>query len=153
MSLNIYFDKEKIPKNLRVISDVEKEFESTKLSDSEGVRILLKKIEKGTYCNAYSFIDRFGNKLLKSNISTGCKAAILVYQDNTIVVDLKECGYNAKSAIISYCKTGNILMPEFMGEFMFFDTEDIDVWIKEYNFKNLSELNQYLRYQFPGSVK
>ena len=55
------------------------------------------------------FLDRFGVTLYTQQLSTGCKAALMVNNSDK-VIDLRECGVNAISAILSLCKSGRVAM-------------------------------------------
>lgn len=70
-------------------------------------RKLVATIENGKLHDDY-FIDRFGYKLPLEFLSTGCKLALIVNHYQSTLVDLRECGNNARDAIIWYIKNGNI---------------------------------------------
>lgn len=146
-----------IPKNVEVIHDVEKEFSLLDdVKNTETVHELMRYIEHANWCNEYSFIDRFGCKLYISNLSTGCKAAILAVLSPDKIVDLRECGANARNAIVTFVKDGSIIMDE--------NDLDLDLGLCKkgikinvsYNgkiFKDILSLNNYLQYGYYDEVK
>ena len=92
-----------------VITDVEAAFGDVVLKDDETTKNLLYNIDKAKYLNEFYFIDRFGAKVSVLNLSTGCKAALCVHYLEVKIIDLKECGFNARDAILAFCKKGNII--------------------------------------------
>ena len=127
-----------------IVNDVEKEFKQIQIFGSDLDKILIEKIEKGTYLDKNSFIDRFGYKQYLNNISTGCKAALCVANIPEKIINLVECGNNARDAIISLIKDGNILIENnsitISNEF----GSSIDVIIDNKRFKDLDMLNRYI---------
>lgn len=127
-----------------VVNDVEKEFKQIQILGSNLDKILIEKIENGTYLDKNSFTDRFGYKQYLNNISTGCKAALCVANSPEKIINLVECGNNARDAIISLIKDGNILIENnsitISNEF----GSSIDVIIDNKRFKDLDMLNRYI---------
>lgn len=146
--LKIYLDD--VPNNLNVIRDVEKQFASLNLQCTEKEKEIVEKIEGGNLVNATSFIDRFGYKLYTSELCTGCKAALCVLNFNDSVIDLVECGLNARDVIISLCDTGAILIDTnsatISDEYF---RHDILVQVGSYLFSSLDRLNDYLFNEYP----
>lgn len=125
--------------------DIDGEFYSYEIKDSPVNRILLQEIEQATYCDEMSFIDRFGYKLPKEFMSTGCKAALLV-ANTDIEVDLAECGPNAKGAIIQHVKSGKAIMPS-VTSYIPYDEDickPIEVQLDGYRFTDMGRLNRYI---------
>lgn len=144
--LNIFFKEDNldIPEE-KIIRDVEREFEKIKLTGSEIEKILLEKIEEARYESEIAFIDRFGFKLYTSELSTGCKAALCVLYNQDKIVDLIECGLNARDAIIAYIPAGNILIRDNGVTIQSVDvTNDISVKTNEFEFSSIRELNRYI---------
>lgn len=106
--LQVYFNG--VPKDVdkRIVWDAELEFANCRLTGGELEATILREIEKARYCDSYSFIDRFGYKLPISDLSTGCKAALLVGGD--AVISLYECGRNARDVILNYCSEGMVVL-------------------------------------------
>lgn len=106
--LQVYFNG--VPNNVdkRIVWDVELEFANCRLSGGELEATILREIEKARYCDQFSFIDRFGYKLPISDLSTGCKAALLVQGDG--IISLYECGRNARDVILNHCVDGTVIL-------------------------------------------
>lgn len=130
--------------NGEVVTDVEKEFSKIRLTGKRIEKILIEKIEKGKYNDANSYIDRFGYKLYYSDMSNGCKAALCVVNLPDKIIDLAECGNNARDIIISFCKTGNILIEDNGLTISAQYNNDIDVKIDKYRFSDIDRLNKYI---------
>ena len=100
-----------VPSGAEIIDDAEAAFTSTDFDVTEAMQALVRDIEGGTLLDRFSFLDRFGYKLPTALLSTGCKTALLVCASDA-VVDLKECGWNARDAILSFCREGSIVMDD-----------------------------------------
>ena len=103
-------DVENLP--LPVIDDVEYSFNTIIIDGDEVSGRIIEEIEQGTYLDAAYFTDRFGAKVSNMYLSTGCKAALLVHYRQDAIIDTKECGLNARDAIIKFCPDGNVLFYE-----------------------------------------
>ena len=128
--------------------DVDVEFLKLSVADTPLVRTLLKEIERAEYCSPTSFIDRYGFKLPIDHLSTGCKTALLVALKPDLLVDLSECGDNARDAILMKCRDGHIKMhfPLSMiagGRDLYKEERDIDVAINGFRITNVYRLNDY----------
>lgn len=148
--LNIYFKGEdnKIDKDLELVTDAELEFNKIGIPNTDIARTLIKKIEQGEYFDDFSFIDRFGNKLDMEYMSTGCKAALVVSANPDKLIDLRECGWNARDEIIKNCKEGNILIEHNDITFGYTreeENKEIDVRLDNYRFTSISSLNRYVK--------
>ncbi len=143
MSLTIYVRGEDDSNiQLPIAHDVEMQFHKTRLYKNEYNIKALKEIEKATYNDEFSFIDRFGFKLYTKNMSTGCKAAVCVHEFPSMVIDTIECGLNALNFIIANCTNGVILVsPEST---LFSVDTPIDVIIDNKKFIDCISLNEYL---------
>lgn len=82
-------------------------------------------MEQGKYLEPSFFIDRFKTKLPKDSLSTGCKAALVVENRPNKPVSLIECGYNAVSAIIQYCREGEVYTYVLEIPYVCFETLDL----------------------------
>ena len=98
-----------IPKDKDLIQDPEVAFLMTRISADSTDAKLVEAIDEGRLIDGRTFVDRFGVTLYTSCLSTGCKAALLV-NNTDAVVDLRGCGFNALSAIFSFCRDGNIAL-------------------------------------------
>lgn len=137
-----------IPPDLEIITDIEREFSLFgKLKDCPDVVKVLKNIEQAEYCNEFSFIDRFGYKLRAKHLSTGCKAAVLAICYPEKLIDLRECGRDARDAILTYVKNGNVMIhPESLNLDIGSDDDDEVVCVKYKGkvFNDLYKLNEYI---------
>lgn len=147
--LNIYLKDSKETFNREVVSDVEKEFSRIKLKGTEIDKKLIEKIEQGKYENSTSFIDRFGYKLYYDDMSTGCKAALCVVNSPEKIIDIVECGNNARDIIIALCKTGNVLFEDNGQTISTQYGNDIDVKLDGYRFTSIDRLNKYISDERP----
>lgn len=147
MSLNILIrEKNDELSDYKIVKDVEANFSKVRLGEhKEDERILLQ-IEKATVADRNAFIDRFGFKLDSGFLSTGCKAALEVVRcGEKEIIDLLECGMNARDCIISNCKNGSILIsrPECrITDYTEDDSVDVSVYGKL--FTSMWTLSQYL---------
>lgn len=106
----IIYDAEKVSAE---IVDIDAEFSQILINPDETLNKIIKSIDGGTLLDSNVFSDRFGNRLYLSELSTGCKAAICVYCNPDKIVDLQECGLNARDAVFNYCENGKILLHDF----------------------------------------
>lgn len=100
-------------KNKADIVDIDAAFSKLKITVNEAVRNIIKAVDNGNIIDDAAFTDRFGVKLYLSELSTGCKAAICVELMQDKIIDLQECGLNARDAIFNYCENGKILLHDF----------------------------------------
>ena len=134
-----------------IIRDVVAEFDDdVDLSevDSEYLNKVLYYIDQCSIDGSGNIIDRFGHKIYRENLSTGCKAAILVGAKPDKIVDLVECGLNARDVIINFSKTGSIKMYDVGNSLSILDVIEgqdiIDVKFDNNKFNSLNELNKYI---------
>jgi hypothetical protein len=143
-------------KNEDVIHDVESFFvTSVKLVNDDVTCKLLNEIEQAKYLSDNTFEDRYGRSVYTTELSTGCKAALCVHYFPNKVVDLLECGLNARDAILKYCKDGNVLYYGMNITVDTFDAEDLEVSIvsNERVFHNLDDFNDYFgSYDYYGEM-
>lgn len=104
------YPKDVVPAGLDIITNVDAAFcKADFVVDSTTSRIV-QFVDEGELLDRRTFRDRFGVTLYTDFLSTGSKAGLLVHSTDR-VVDLTECGTNAKSAILSFCKNGAIVLP------------------------------------------
>lgn len=147
IKLNFVKSIKEIPSS--AIIDVNEEIGKIKLNGSDIERNLIRTIEEGKYEDPMSFIDRYNCKLPKQDLSTGCKAGLVVCHRPNIGVTLVECGYNAISAILQFCRDGIVYAYEPDIPYVCFDTlktseAAIDVELNGKRFYNMKELNDYI---------
>ena len=140
--LNVFFED---PHTLPRIENVEFAFSERKISFNDIDKKIVKTVERGELVDDKVFLDRFGYHLYLSEMSTGCKAGIITNHFPNYLVSLHECGINAKSAIIAFCKSGNILLeyPE-CGFIDYTEGETIDVSLEDHRFTRMSDLMYYI---------
>lgn len=143
--LTLYFKDtdEKIPTD--VVCDAELAFGKQAIPNIVEAKNLLMSIDGASYSSNMTFIDRFGIRLNKSELSTGCKVALLVLCNPDRVYDIKECGNNARDAIVRYCRNGNIVLKENGADFRLPDDADIDVRVLNYRFRTGKRFKQYMQ--------
>ena len=148
MSLNIYSDKDKITAGFKIVHDVEAEFEYAMLEDNEHVRQLLEKIEKSQYCSPVAYVDGMGYKRQKSQLSVGCKIAILASLLPNCVIDMVECRSIDRANIVAYCQTGNVLDTHKKQGYRDIGIRDINVVYDGMKFDTLPQLNNHTRRKY-----
>lgn len=158
--LNIYpialgIDKLEIDSN--TVFNVDGEFVKTEIKDINTAELMIKLIDKGTFHGGSTFTDRFGIELPITDLSTGCKAAILVNELRDRKILGFECGENAIGEIVKHYKYGNIIIYEPLSG-IFTSTHDkngksvsIDARVDNYRFTSLDRLNYYFREERPDN--
>lgn len=147
MSLTIYVRGENDSSvQLPIAHDVERQFHKTRLKKDDYTVKALREVEKATYNDEYSFIDRFGFKLYSKNMSTGCKAALCVHEFPTTVINTVECGTNALEFIIANCTDGYILMSR--EAMIFYVDGQIDITIDDKHFSDCDSLLEYIHERY-----
>lgn len=145
--LRLYVDE--IPDELEgnLVHDVEEHFDKLELKCSPEEKKMISLIEKGKLLDEIAFEDRFGYKLYTTELSTGCKAALCVLNSPDRVIDLIECGLNARDAIITLCENGSVIMDSntitISNQFLK-DSDSLEVRVDNYVFTSLDRLNHYL---------
>jgi hypothetical protein len=128
-----------------VVRDVEEAFIGIALKRDDVVDNLLREIDKAKYYSEDRFEDRFGVPVYITELSTGCKAALLVHFYPDKVIDLIECGVNARDAILRNCLSGNVIYYDMGITVCNYGCEDkqvsIDVHGKLIN--RISDFNRY----------
>lgn len=132
---------------LPLIWDIEKEFHLITLLGTDTEREIIAEIEQGKYLDNLSFLDRFGYKLRREYLSTGCKVALTVLHNPDKIINTVECGMNALGTIITYCKDGNILIYTDEQKIPYIhDTlaKNISVQLDGIHFTDFDKLNSYI---------
>ena len=92
------------------IVDIDAAFSKLEIVVNDAVKNIIKAVDAGNMIDGSTFEDRFGVRLYLSELSTGCKAAICVALMPDQMIDLQECGLNARDAIFNYCEDGKKLL-------------------------------------------
>ena len=108
--LKIY---DELPNSAAVIHDVEEAFTNIELQEDTCTKNIMKYVDCADYVDNIRFKDRFGNLLYLDDLSSGCKAALCVHYLQNNIIDLLECGLNARDAIIAYCDSGNVILHDW----------------------------------------
>lgn len=147
--LNVYFDA---PNNIKVTTDIEERFKGEVVERTPLIEALMREIEGASYNDPISFIDRFGYKLTTRELSTGCKAAILVATYPDEVFDLLECGNNARDSILRHCKDGNVIVRDNGYDFGVMPNDEIDICLDGCRFRTGDRIYTYMEGQrgFPN---
>jgi len=103
-------DSEIVPEGLEFVRNPVPYFSKVIISADATDKALVETIDEGVLVDSTKFLDRFGVMLYTRQLSTGCKVALLV-NNTDAVIDLRECGPNAVSAILSLCKSGSVALP------------------------------------------
>lgn len=139
------------PEGAEVIRDPEAAFMLLIPAYSELTVKLMREIEDAAYVNEAEFIDRFGRTLPISRLSTGCKTALVIEHNPGRVVDLLECGNNARDAIIRNIRSGKVLLRynDISIDYPGYNDYEIDVLSDGIRFTSLDQLNLYLSHGMP----
>lgn len=111
MALNIYTDKNLVPKDKKIIDFNDSFFDVfTTISNYDLVRSILYKVDKAEYHSSKTFIGRTKElgALNKSMLSTGTKTLLNIIEHPDKCFNTIECGSNALS-FIPLIKDGNII--------------------------------------------
>lgn len=126
-----------------LVRDVEWKFNRiTDMNRTPVKEAMLAEVERGSWGDERTFVDRFGVNVYLENLSTGCKAGFVVDAFPDFCIDLAGCGNNAVEAIIAHCKEGEVLtrIPTWT-----LRTEgDCDVLCLGRRFTTMAELSDYL---------
>ncbi len=95
------------------IVDIEAAFSGLEIPVVASIQQMIRAIDGGELIDSGVFKDRFGVALYLSELSTGCKAAICAVLLPEKIIDLQECGLNARDAIFNYCEDGKVLLHDF----------------------------------------
>lgn len=133
------------------ISDVEAAFKTVRLTGTETERSIIHSIDNATYLSETSFKDRFGYKLHMSELSTGCKAALVTLHNQETWIRLIECGDNARDAILCLIDRCKVIMGynDVTIDYKKYGKENCNVLMGKYLFKKFDRLNVYLDHEMP----
>lgn len=131
------------------IHDIENHFSKVLLKDDTLTKEILEIIEQGTYCDAYSFMDRYNTKCDRYNLSTGSKLCLCIDDNPNLHYNAIEVGVNTLNFIVTHFTTGTIVIPY---DCIVLDCNEtpIDVSVNNIRFTTLNSLTNYLRYDYPA---
>jgi hypothetical protein len=137
--------------NERTTFDVDDEFSKIRLPDTAKNRQIIERIEQGKYEDEIYYIDRFGYKLYKQYMSSGCKAALLI-QNTDLVVDTTECGANAIAAILNLCDSGSAILVDKNSKLPYSqfvqNGTKCNIEFNGYHFTDIRRLNKYIEDEY-----
>ena len=131
------------------IQDVVSAFSKISLHDDPMENLILKKVDKASYCDSRHFYDRNGSKTDVFFLSTGAKAALLVYHFPDTVVNCIEMGSNALSTLFKVSNTGNILIGNRVYLVSDRGTLETTIHYRGYCFSNVREFSDYFANLWP----
>lgn len=149
----IMYDDELIDRStlIDVENNVEELFAKSIIIDTPEIRRLIKEIDQGEFLDGTRFKDRFGYTVYLSELSSGCKAALCVCLHPNKIIDLVECGINARDSIIRNCSAGNIIF--YKEDYMISGEGNIDVLLQGKHITTVTELNDFIdSYQYYGGT-
>lgn len=130
----------------QVVHDVETEFSLLNLEVNNVTKRIVKDIEQGELLDDASFIDRMGFKLPILDLSTGCKALLLLQRIKNKFINFSEVGYNARDYALKHFKAGRVIL-NTMNISADFGREcniDIGIYGERYRFIYGSDLNYFI---------
>ena len=144
--LHLYNEDEIEQNSSLVIRDVEDAFLGIQLVDDKTTRQILKAVDGATCLNGNTVKDRYGISIYTSRLSTGCKAALCVHYLKDKIIDLVECGYNARDAVILNCKEGNAVFyyRDLNVSWGLSEDAPINVLYENIEFYSTKEFNKYI---------
>lgn len=153
MSLNLYFDGVDTLPNNKLERDVHSAFKSIRMTGCDYDKAILAEIECGQYRNNAEFVDRFNRIVVRSHLSTGTKAALVLYHKPELLLMGVEVGLNALSRIFLYCDRGNLLL-EAHGFYIDIESDEednavIDVMCRGRHFIRFRDLADYMMEDAP----
>lgn len=143
-----------IPKDIEVVKDCDWEFSKLiGIPGTDAIKNILRYIDKAEWYSERQIKDRFGNVMAIDNISSGCKAAIVTSLNPDKAVDLIECGYNARDAILAYVKDGVIIMkdPLLSNKIVSLHDEEVEIRYGKYKFKTVGRFREYIQNEMPSN--
>ncbi|MEE1442296.1 MAG: hypothetical protein UGF43_01550 [Blautia sp.] len=148
MSLIVYTKKSQFSKE-DFILDVNSSFKGCNFSGSDFCKRVVSGIDRGTYLNSTSFIDRFGYKLYSKFLSTTSKALICLDEFPDRVVNFCEVGNDVGNYILEKTK-GRVYIPEGRIKYVLngYKSTDVDVVIAGKSFKNADDMYWYLEEEY-----
>ena len=147
--LYVYYDKNEIT-DLEIAKDPVILFNRQGLEDTPIVRLILDKIEQAKYLDAQHFLSRYNEKLPIEFLSTGTKAAIVAGRFNDIVIDLRECGVNARDVIFNYIDNAHVLAYSRGYGSTIDNLEYKEFWCNGYTFNSMEKFADYIYRDYPN---
>lgn len=148
--LNVYFKESEI-KDMEIIRNPVAVFDTLELKQTEIVDILLEKIEKAKYLSPSHFLSRYNEKIPIDFMSTGTKVAIVATTIHDKVIDLRECGVNARDAIFNYVDNAHVLAYSTgYGIISEDEATNKEFFCNGYKFIGIRQFADYVYRDYPG---
>lgn len=143
MSLAVFTDKSKIPKDIKFVNYNDIFFGEVLLNETELVKTVLEKVDRAIYHSPTSFIgrDKDLGALHKSYLSTGCKTLLNIISNPNICFDVCECGPNALT-LLSYIKNGYVYWHNPALQVL--ETYECDIKVDNITFTDFEEFVNYI---------
>ena len=127
--------------------DIEKCFSMLTLTGDDVEKKFLYDIDGASFYDDTLFFikDRYDCKISVWNLSTGCKAALVVYHNPDKAFNCVEAGDNAIAAILKYCEYGNIIIANTAYLLKFNEAIDRSIKYLDYKFESLQDFAEYMR--------
>lgn len=143
--LNLYLDEIPEDKKESFVYDVKGLFLTHKMKCSETVKKAVQQIEQGQLLDSHRFQDRFGIVRQTFELSIGCMTICCVESCPNLIINMTECGLNARDFIIANCREGAVFMLDNGITFSYAYGEQANVILEGTYFKTIRELNKYIR--------
>lgn len=137
-----------VPSDKKIIVDTDFEFSQIlNVPLDSRLQKIIQVVDGAELRHNNKIVDRFGETLPISCISSGSKAAVVILMNPEYIVDLKECGSNARDAILTYLNTGAVIMedPVLSAKIAYREDKLMDVWNDGYWFGTLSKFREYVQ--------
>lgn len=148
MSLIVYTKKSQFSRE-EFISDVNSSFKRCNFSGSDFCKRVISGIDKGTYLNSMSFLDRFGYKLYSKFLSTTSKALICLEEYPKNIINFCEVGNDVGNYILEK-RDGMVYIPEGRIKYVLrgYKGSDVDVVISGKHFSKAEGMYWYLEEEY-----
>lgn len=142
MSINIITDINEVDKN-NFIWDVESV--GCIIKDNDYCKEVLRRIEKGSYLNEISYLDRYGYKLHSDDMSTTSKAYICLDRFPGKIINFTEVGKGSGDLLLDKVE-GSLFIPLSRVSGLFSSSEDrsISINLNGKEFTNYFDFIDYL---------
>lgn len=139
MSLIIYSDLTEKPNSIVLDNDLYFNMYNKQLKNDTFYNLVIEELERGTYTDKYNIKSRFGWNINSTELSTGAKTLLNIYNTNECF-SLLDCGNNALK-LLHNIKDGKIYWESSLG---YFSLKDFDCDILFNNF-HFTKFNDFIR--------
>ena len=148
--LYVYLSEEEVTNSgLEVIRNPADYLDIIGIKDTPVIRDILNSIENAKYLNNSHFLTRFDEKIPIEFISTGSKVAIVASLVSDKIIDLRECGINARDFILCNIDNAHVLMYS-RGYGIGYEEDEIKEFsCNGYIFKTVADFANYVYRDYP----